>query len=749
MKGWPEKKATQQQTDALLMGHPKDLYEILLKYPQYIASLTLSPSEQARLVNIMLLNTDTGSVASSERECMTSFREANSAMGDNDDNIAARVKRKALAIKLFLNVSDDCPIITDIGFHRKYLDQSSSNSQARGKGILERLPQSCLDRQDYVLQYLPIAPHLLKKLKPEMTNDIDFILKAVTASPICIRYLPEVHRDNLALWKLFLSQHTKKHIEGALDKPLSVNFHENFYNAFLSLAGESVKADNDIFHFMCKSKMTVAMQTRTYLEDSTKLQYLVNQLMKQNPDGSYRFENYVCDQVSEYLANIPPEMFSSVPDAIDLVIRANPSRIGGGLRVYLEGRDINELKPLYLRIEHCLLFSNKLRFIDFLLTIRPDILQDRFFVYQLIRQLSAENENGLNNYIANQVQSARNSLMDHLVLNGYNYDYLWTIVLGVHSYFPVMSTTVIPHLLHMWSEDPLGASCKGTLLGRPTPSSPMKCQTTEDEGEITLPEIDKVLKDFFDQLANLFPKFNTSLCAFDLKTKTHTGKPQPLSEIFFRLNMILARPDLDVLLDICAPCDHAFFVFAMAHQQPIDFILMELYKKLLTIFCVSHRVSEMLTIIHYVFHHSGSNDHLHLTKGDLSLIDHCIDGLSYHEFVMTRLDGLKDVSALKDKYESVINAIKNALGGTDSLFLYDSLGGLLKPFEILNLRFALAKKTIFELAGLEIQSSMQPNTVTSVHGIFRSGNAAEHEEGAQLEVVKRRRVTSPSAMFSG
>ena len=168
MKGWPEKKATQQQTDALLMGHPKDLYEILLKYPQYIASLTLSPSEQARLVNIMLLNTDTGSVASSERECMTSFREANSAMGDNDDNIAARVKRKALAIKLFLNVSDDCPIITDIGFHRKYLDQSSSNSQARGKGILERLPQSCRDRQDYVLQYLPIAPHLLKKLKPEI-----------------------------------------------------------------------------------------------------------------------------------------------------------------------------------------------------------------------------------------------------------------------------------------------------------------------------------------------------------------------------------------------------------------------------------------------------------------------------------------------------------------------------------------------------------------------------------------------------
>ena len=88
------KKATQQQTDALLMGIPKDLYEILLKYPKYIDSLTLSPSEQARLVNIMLLNTDTGSVASSERECMTSFREANSATPMQEENLKLSPKQR-------------------------------------------------------------------------------------------------------------------------------------------------------------------------------------------------------------------------------------------------------------------------------------------------------------------------------------------------------------------------------------------------------------------------------------------------------------------------------------------------------------------------------------------------------------------------------------------------------------------------------------------------------------------------------
>ena len=48
-----------------------------------------------------------------------------------------------------------------------------------------------------------------------------------------------------------------------------------------------------------------------------------------------------------FIGRIPPEMFSSVPDATDLLIQVNPAAIEGGPYSYLSALNEDALRPLY------------------------------------------------------------------------------------------------------------------------------------------------------------------------------------------------------------------------------------------------------------------------------------------------------------------------------------------------------------------------------------------------------------------
>ena len=188
-------------------------------------------------------------------------------------------------------------------------------------------------------------------------------------------------------------------------------------------------------------------------------------------------------------------------------------------------------------------------------------------MYQLIRQLSVENENQASYNLVADTNSARGSLINYLSTYGCSNNYLWVIVLlGVHPVYRQMVSTVIPLILQNWSITLQHGLSEVNLLGESIPSSPMQCKISNDEGKVTLPAIDKVLKDFFDQIGRLFPDFNTSLCEFDFKTEKHTGKPRPLSDIFNQLQEILTQADLfNVLQSIVTPLVRYSFQYCIDH----------------------------------------------------------------------------------------------------------------------------------------------------------------------------------------